>query len=452
MEILMKHDVEERLNKQILDILFYIDTNKFQDEKYISHFIQNAMSVFNINFTLKEINRLQSTLICEMKDSYVQQSQRYVEFDTSNIDEVPELTKKCYDLYNRMTELKDGVTGRPKPSDFKYNIPYEDGRYILPLSSKTNISVSMSGDKIIEFLLYISTNEYTKDIYEMFINKFESLNSLLERLNRHDFDTGKSFDYLKKYYQIGNTSETFILLDYDSEFESAASIGASTSTSKSTGYEMYYGWEEEDRHQKAKGLIDRVMNGSHHEGIAEQVRYTYYCRMSLSAYHQFIRHRLHNIKRESLYDIITKPLINSLREFDEVLPTDIIINAYIPDSIKNSIFFEEYVSLVKEVNSKLNSNDTDLTQLLNCHYVQMFVSTNARADNSIFKERLCLNAQTEIRELTEKRFNELWNNKSTVLFKQGLPPCVLGRCPEGKLSCGKAKDVREKYKFNVTNI
>ena len=31
------------------------------------------------------------------------------------------------------------------------------------------------------------------------------------------------------------------------------------------------------------------------------------------------------------------------------------------------------------------------------------------------------------------------------LFKKAGPPCVSGACPEGKMSCGKLKEMREKY-------
>ena len=33
------------------------------------------------------------------------------------------------------------------------------------------------------------------------------------------------------------------------------------------------------------------------------------------------------------------------------------------------------------------------------------------------------------------------------LFKQAGPPCVSGACPEGKMSCGKILEIREKYKL-----
>ena len=31
------------------------------------------------------------------------------------------------------------------------------------------------------------------------------------------------------------------------------------------------------------------------------------------------------------------------------------------------------------------------------------------------------------------------------LFKKSGPPCVYGKCPEGKMSCGKMAEVKEKF-------
>ena len=34
---------------------------------------------------------------------------------------------------------------------------------------------------------------------------------------------------------------------------------------------------------------------------------------------------------------------------------------------------------------------------------------------------------------------------SPILFAQAGPPCVKGPCPEGKMSCGRAEEMRVKY-------
>ena len=56
-----------------------------------------------------------------------------------------------------MAQLKnDTIKARPKPADFLHGIPIEDARYILPLATKTNVSVAMSGDKLLDFFRLIN--------------------------------------------------------------------------------------------------------------------------------------------------------------------------------------------------------------------------------------------------------------------------------------------------------
>ena len=53
-------------------------------------------------------------------------------------------------------------------------------------------------------------------------------------------------------------------------------------------------------------------------------------------------------------------------------------------------------------------------------------------------------AQWEIRALAEEMLRKV-KQVAPTLFKKAGPPCVSGPCPEGKMSCGKAAEMREKY-------
>ena len=53
-------------------------------------------------------------------------------------------------------------------------------------------------------------------------------------------------------------------------------------------------------------------------------------------------------------------------------------------------------------------------------------------------------AQWEIRECAEKMLALVYPI-APHLFKNAGPSCVCGACPEGSMSCGKAKEMREKY-------
>ena len=106
-------------------------------------------------------NRWQSTMICELKESYVQQSQRYValhadgytlpDLKEADRQKAVELIGRAFALYEEMSQLKEEFKGRPKKEHYLHGIPVEDARYILPLAVKTNLSVAMTGDKLLEW-------------------------------------------------------------------------------------------------------------------------------------------------------------------------------------------------------------------------------------------------------------------------------------------------------------
>ena len=76
---------------------------------------------------------------------------------------------------------------------------------------------------------------------------------------------------------------------------------------------------------------------------------------------------------------------------------------------------------------------------------KMVVTMNARSLHNFFRHRCCNRAQWEIRDVANLML-ALVKEVSPELFKKAGPPCLNGACPEGKMTCGKAKEVREFYK------
>lgn len=75
---------------------------------------------------------------------------------------------------------------------------------------------------------------------------------------------------------------------------------------------------------------------------------------------------------------------------------------------------------------------------------RMIVTMNARELNHFFNLRCCNRASREIREVAEEMLKLVYP-VAPHLFKDAGPSCVCGACPEGTMSCGKAKEMREKY-------
>ncbi|MCD7754104.1 MAG: FAD-dependent thymidylate synthase [Clostridiales bacterium] len=82
--------------------------------------------------------------------------------------------------------------------------------------------------------------------------------------------------------------------------------------------------------------------------------------------------------------------------------------------------------------------------LPNACETKMVVTMNARSLQNFFRARCCNRAQWEIRALAEEMYRLLYP-VAPALFENMGPGCVCGGCTEGKMSCGKASEMRAKY-------
>ncbi len=82
--------------------------------------------------------------------------------------------------------------------------------------------------------------------------------------------------------------------------------------------------------------------------------------------------------------------------------------------------------------------------LPNACETKMIMTMNCRSLLNFFRHRCCNRAQWEIQDVANQML-ALVKDIAPEIFKKAGPPCVSGACPEGKMSCGKAKEIRQKY-------
>ena len=82
--------------------------------------------------------------------------------------------------------------------------------------------------------------------------------------------------------------------------------------------------------------------------------------------------------------------------------------------------------------------------LPNACATRIVMTANARSLKNFFRLRCCNRAQWEIRALAEEMYKLVYAVAPT-LFGHCGPSCVDGVCTEGKMSCGKAAEVRAHY-------
>ena len=82
--------------------------------------------------------------------------------------------------------------------------------------------------------------------------------------------------------------------------------------------------------------------------------------------------------------------------------------------------------------------------LPNACETKMIVTMNTRSLQNFFNLRCCNRAQWEIRALAEEMLRLVYPVAPT-LFRDAGPRCLAGPCPEGRMCCGKAAEVKAKY-------
>ncbi len=94
--------------------------------------------------------------------------------------------------------------------------------------------------------------------------------------------------------------------------------------------------------------------------------------------------------------------------------------------------------------AKKMSNEDARFVLPNACETQMICTMNARELLHFFSLRCCSRAQWEIRGVANEMLR-LAKKAAPDLFRLAGPGCVRGACPEGKMCCGRAAEMRELY-------
>ena len=83
--------------------------------------------------------------------------------------------------------------------------------------------------------------------------------------------------------------------------------------------------------------------------------------------------------------------------------------------------------------------------LPNACETKIIVTMNIRSLFNFFAHRCCLRAQWEIRAVAIEML-KLCKQVAPHIFKNAGPNCIKnGKCPEGSMTCGKFKEIKEFY-------
>ncbi len=242
------------------------------------------------------------------------------------------------------------------------------------------------------------------------------------------------------------------LISYTPEPEKTVAAAAKLCYSPVSIDEIQEGLTEE----KTAAFVD-MLSDIGHESPIEHASFTFGIEgVSRSLLAQITRHRIASYSvqsqryvKEKMFEYVVPPEIQAIpeakREFLAAMEED-------------QRHYENLTSLLKEkhkrdfLNQGMDEKAADRAAekraiedarfvLPNACATKMICTMNARSLQNFFAHRCCNRAQWEIRDVAVQMLR-LVLEVAPNLFKNAGPSCLDGRCPEGKMSCGKINEVR----------
>lgn len=211
--------------------------------------------------------------------------------------------------------------------------------------------------------------------------------------------------------------------------------------------------------EQADKFVD-MLAGFGHESPVEHVTFTFGIEgVSRSFLAQITRHRIASFSvqsqryvRKNHFEFITPPAIAEDEEASAIYQKSMAdaIQAYhaLADRLQ-----AKYIPafLAQGMNEKAARSKAEKKAIEDARFVlpnacetKMVMTMNVRSLRHFFRLRCCNRAQWEIRAVATEMLR-LCCQAAPALFRTAGPSCCCGPCTEGKMTCGKAKEVREKF-------
>ncbi|ADI02998.1 MAG TPA: FAD-dependent thymidylate synthase [Syntrophothermus lipocalidus] len=204
-----------------------------------------------------------------------------------------------------------------------------------------------------------------------------------------------------------------------------------------------------------------------HESPIEHATFTFGIEgVSRSLLAQITRHRIasYSVKsqrwvREDQFDYVIPPEIQAIPAAKDIFEKAMQEDQAYYRALTEILFERHFKKLLEEgKDEKVAKREAEKQAIEDARYVlpnacetKLIVTMNARSLFNFFRQRCCNRAQWEIRRLAEEMLR-LVRQVAPTLFAKAGPGCyMLGKCPEGKMSCGKSKEIQEKYR-NLTGV
>ncbi len=183
-------------------------------------------------------------------------------------------------------------------------------------------------------------------------------------------------------------------------------------------------------------LLEKILSLGH-LSVLEHASFSFGVEgISRACSHQLVRHRLASYSQQS------QRYVSEKKRFAAVVP---------PSIAADDDLHRRYEALLDDIHhlygdllaAGIPAEDARFV-LPNAAQTKLVVTMNARELRHFFNLRCCRRAQWEIRALAVQMLR-LARRAAPLLFAGAGPGCLAGPCPEGRMSCGEADEVRREF-------
>lgn len=366
--------------------------------------------------------------------SFTVKSRRYVDFSdcgylvpdfTSDEDKTAYTSAmdKLFSAYAKLTEK---------------GVPKEDARFVLPYCFYSNFLCSLNGREMVNVLtaMIYGRGKKIKEIYNIGL-------SLLEQCRKYAPGVFTDFELKGVKYNDGSDLAFEAKDEKTSSTEVCQILSVTPDGEKNIArcaliQQGDYSAESIEKIISSDENVRKILNslvGSSRPRALESYNCTVrFNGVSLSTLTHFARHRIQNI------------CIPNLIKADRN-------NYCLPETVKADEelrnIYDDAFDTMKELYNDLKAKGYDDNVLIYCvlsgNTVDIVTTINARELMLFFRLRSCTRAQWEIQIYANDLLRKL-RAISPDLFSLYGPSCyVLGYCPEGKMTCGRASEIKELF-------
>lgn len=387
-------------------------------EKVLSSGHKSVIEHQTLSVAFDNVSVLAEQYIIEFRlAAYTVKSRRYVDFADAGFvvpENLPEGLRPAYEkvMTERFEDYKKLI---------ELGVPKEDARFVLPYCLRSNFFMTCDARELMHM---ICTMCYGRG------SRFEEIKHLGQQL-KEQFDQMYPgvIDGESARYENGLTES--LVIDFEPPYAEEGNALLLSAPADAKGM-LEDAMAFSGRFKEIFGIYLNPENlekllGDVRPRELEMLNYVFWIRnISLSCLTHFVRHRIQSP--------MVPQVVRALCEGRYVLPETV---KAIPEAqrIYEKAFVDQSQRAQQAYEAGLSAENLSY-YALSGHEIDILLNMNGREILHFMKLRTCNRAQWEIRGVACKML-ALLRESELKIFNAFGPSCALGKCPEGKMSCGK---------------